>query len=30
MDFGFHLVERVIALQLVGLWKKGFLIPVLR
>ena len=30
MDFGFHLVERVIALQLVGLWKKDFLIPVLR
>ena len=25
MDFGFHLVERVIALQLVGLWKRSFL-----
>ena len=29
MDFDFHLVvvERVIALQLVGLWKRSFLIP---
>jgi hypothetical protein len=27
MDFGFHLVERVIALQLVGLCKRGFLVP---
>ena len=27
MDFDFHLVERVIALQLVCLWKRSFLIP---
>jgi hypothetical protein len=27
MDFGFHLVESIVALQLVALWKRGFLVP---
>ena len=27
MDFSFHLVERVVALQLVGLWKRSYLVP---
>ena len=27
VDFGFHLVARVIALQLLSLWKRRFLIP---